>query len=330
MKKGIIAMAVSVVLAVLIMISFGGIEKDFIRYAEFNVPYDALYKAMNIDIQSQNEKVQINWIDVLAYLGAKYGGDFDKYKSSDLDSVVQKLKDGENIKELTKDMQYFDYYHEVYTAVLSEFLGTYSENATDSQNETDKAQEYGLKAYSPIASTFPFAHFDDFGASRSYGFKRRHLGHDLMCATGTPVVAIEGGVVECMGWNQYGGWRVGIRSHDSKRYYYYAHLRQNRPFHIDLNEGDTVDAGDVIGYVGHTGYSTEENVNGIDESHLHLGIQLIFDESQKECDNEIWIDVYDLTLLLQHHKSAVTRDSETKEFYSEAQLIAAEPTTSEK
>ena len=49
---------------------------------------------------------------------------------------------------------------------------------------------YGLKAFSPIAKTFPFSHYDDFGASRSYGYSRPHLGHDMMCATGTPVIAV--------------------------------------------------------------------------------------------------------------------------------------------
>ena len=90
----------------------------------------------------------------------------------------------------------------------------------------------------------------------------------------------------------YGGWRVGIRSFDGKRYYYYAHLRKNHPYHNTLAEGQIVKAGDVIGYLGMTGYSTKRNVNNIKTPHLHFGMQLIFDESQKEGNNEIWIDVY--------------------------------------
>ena len=39
-------------------------------------------------------------------------------------------------------------------------------------------------------------------------------------------------------------------------------------------------------YMGHTGYSTTENVNNIKIVHLHWGLQLIFDESQKEGNNE--------------------------------------------
>ena len=85
------------------------------------------------------------------------------------------------------------------------------------KNKDSWEEAYGLKAFSPIAKTFPFSHFSDFGASRSYGYSRPHLGHDMMSATGTPVIAVESGTIEIMGWNQYGGWRIGIRSADGKR-----------------------------------------------------------------------------------------------------------------
>lgn len=264
-----------------------------------------------------NDKHKINWIEVLAYLGATYGGDFSKYSAKDMDDVLQELKSGTSIKKLTKSMTYYDYYYEVYSAVLNGFLGKYKEETQNEAGEKVWEDHYGLTAFSPVAKTFPFSHFDDFGASRNYGYKRNHLGHDLMAATGTPVIAVESGTVEIMGWNQYGGWRIGIRSNDKKRYYYYAHLRQNRPFHPDIKQGSTVTAGDVIGYVGRTGYSTTENTNGIEESHLHFGMQLVFDETQKECDNEIWIDLYAITQLLEKHQSRVYRVSETKEFYRE-------------
>ena len=39
---------------------------------------------------------------------------------------------------------------------------------------------------------------------------RKMADTDLMAAVGTPVIAVESGVVEAMGWNQYGGWRIGI------------------------------------------------------------------------------------------------------------------------
>lgn len=292
-------------------------KKDFIKYAEFKVPYPAMKKAMNIDIESHEKEVKINWIDVLAYLSAKYGGDFKShYKAKDMDAVAEELKNGKSIEDLTSKMKYFKYYKDVYTAVLGEFLGDYSVQVnTDENGKPVFENKYGLKAFLPIAKTFPYQHYDDFGASRSYGYARPHLGHDMMAAVGTPVIAIESGTVEIMGWNQYGGWRVGIRSFDKKRYYYYAHLRKDKPFHEELCEGKVVKAGDVIGYVGRTGYSSNENVNNIETSHLHVGLELVFDESQKESNNEIWVDLYDITKLLAKNQSAVKRIPETKQFY---------------
>ncbi len=295
-----------------------GDKRDFIKYAEFNVCCSALEKALEYDISTHknDEKVKIDWVQVLAYLGAKYGGDFKQYKEEDLEQIVSRMKNGDKIKDIAKTMKYYDYYYRVYSAVLGGFTGWYNTEAEDENGKITKVKDYGLCVFSPIAKGFPYSHYDDFGTGRSYGYKRKHLGHDLMAATGTPVIAIETGTVEIMGWNQYGGWRIGIRSLDKKRYYYYAHLRQNRPFNPSIKEGAVVNAGEVIGYVGRTGYSTTENTNNIDASHLHLGMELIFDESQKECDNEIWVDLYAVATLLEKHKSTVYRVNETKEFYN--------------
>lgn len=293
-------------------------KKNFIKYAEFNVPFEALEKAMKIDINSYDKDIKINWIEVLSYLASKYGGDFKShYNPKDMDDVVLKLNDGKSMEELTLNMKTYKYFNEVYTAVLKEFIGKYSiqVGTNEENNESIYEEKYGLKAFSPIAKTFPYQHYDDFGCKRTYGYARPHLGHDMMASTGTPVIAIESGIVEIMGWNQYGGWRIGIRSFDKKRYYYYAHLRKNSPFNDKLCEGKVVKAGDVIGYVGRTGYSPNENVNNIETSHLHVGLELIFDESQKECDNEIWVDMYNITRLLAKNQSEVKRVSESKQYY---------------
>ena len=57
--------------------------------------------------------------------------------------------------------------------------------------------------------------------------------------------------------------------------------------------------------MGRTGYSDRENVNNIETVHLHFGLQLVFEESQKECNSEIWIDVYDIVRLLDSHRSSI-------------------------
>ena len=217
-------------------------------------------------------------------------------------------------EDLADKYKYFNYYYEAYGAVLSGMLGEYEIEEETKEGVVKWNRQYGLKAYSPIAAGFNYQDYDDFGAARSFGYRRPHLGHDMMGLVGTPVIATESGYVEALGWNRYGGWRIGIRSFDKKRYYYYAHLRQNRPYAEGLEEGDVVTAGDVIGYMGHTGYSDTENVNNIKTVHLHAGLQLIFDESQKECDNEIWIDFYQLARFLHAHRSKVVRDDATKEW----------------
>jgi murein DD-endopeptidase MepM/ murein hydrolase activator NlpD len=217
--------------------------------------------------------------------------------------AVSELKGNASPEELLGDLyKYYDYYHEAFSAALGGLVGSF---AIEANGQWQPA--YGLKAFSPIAAGYGFSHCDDFGVSRSFGFKRKHLGHDMMGSQGTPIVAVEGGVVEAMGWNRYGGWRIGIRSFDGKRYYYYAHLQKDHPFADGLREGDTVQAGDLIGFMGRTGYSDKENTNNIETVHLHFGLQLIFDESQKECLSEIWIDVYDIVRLLNTHRSSLRK-----------------------
>ena len=217
-------------------------------------------------------------------------------------------------------MDYYEYYYEAYEAVLGGMVGEYEIEQDDGAGGKVWKKVYGLKAFSPIAKGFEYNDYDDFGSSRSYGYRRPHLGHDMMGQIGTPIIAAESGYVEALGWNQYGGWRIGIRSFDRKRYYYYAHLRQNFPYALDLKEGSVVTAGDVIGYMGHTGYSTKENTNNIETVHLHFGLQLIFDESQKEGNNEIWIDCYALTKFLSKNRSLTEKNQETKEWFRTYQM----------
>ena len=77
MKRIILLLISAFVLACSVMTIVGGKETDnFIKYAEFNVTADALQKAVSYDISSQSEDTKLNYIEILAYLGAKYGGDY--------------------------------------------------------------------------------------------------------------------------------------------------------------------------------------------------------------------------------------------------------------
>lgn len=292
-------------------------DGNFIKWVDFNITADALSKTAKLDIDSHNSdsEIKYNWIELLSYLACKNGGNFKNFKQNDLDKLIEQLKSGKSMQDMTQNMKYYNYYFNAYSAVLGGFIGNYSIEVSSDDGTTNFENRYGLKAFLPIAKNYSFSHYDDFGASRSYGFKRTHLGNDLMGSIGTPIIAVESGTIEHLGWNQYGGWRVGIRSLDGKRYYYYAHLRKNHPYVSGLAEGSKVTAGDVIGYLGMTGYSTKENVNNINVPHLHFGLQLIFDESQVDGNNEIWIDVYNIIEFLMKNRSEVfMNNSDTKDF----------------
>lgn len=325
-------------------ISSNSENKDYIKWVDFKVTKEAMQDAYEYDVTTYGQETHLDWISLLAYQACKNGGDFSHYRSGDISFIAKKLLAKETtLESLTKDLKYYSYYYEAYDAVLGGLVGEYevpdtSETPSDNTVSEDDAvsskataakkkisakkdshivwkKKYGLKGFLPLAKNFPYSDYDDFGVSRSYGYKRQHLGHDMVGQTGTPIIAVESGYVEAIGWNQYGGWRLGIRSFDRKRYYYYAHLRQNFPYCKSLTEGSVVTAGDVIGYLGHTGYSTKENVNNIDIPHLHFGLQLIFDESLKEGNNEIWVSCYELTRFLYQNQSETVKDENTKEWH---------------
>lgn len=276
------------------------VSAEPIKWVDFAVPYESLKYAMDVDISTAEKEKHISWIDILAVAGCRTGG---KCPISSVKKAAKDLERDQDIEQLLGNLhQYYPYYYESFSAVLGGLLGNFAIEVDGEQRSM-----YGLKAFSPIAEGYGYAHSDDFGNERTFGFARKHLGHDMMGSLGTPIVAVESGIVEAMGWNRYGGWRIGIRSADNKRYHYYAHLQKDHPFAAGLEVGDVVQAGDLIGFMGRTGYSDKENTNNIETVHLHYGIQLVFDESQKECLSEIWIDPYDIVRLLHNHRSSLQK-----------------------
>ena len=170
---------------------------SYIKWFEFNVSYNVLQKTSNLDISShtKNEDVKYNWIELISYLACKYGNNFSKFKQKDLDALVSRLKNGETMAEITKDMKNYSYYYEGYEAVLAQFIGEYY---IQNSNGSEYTQTYGIKAFHPLAQNYSYSHYDDFGNSRSYGYKRLHFGNDLMGSIGTPVIAVESGYIEAV------------------------------------------------------------------------------------------------------------------------------------
>lgn len=285
-------------------------QGDTIRWVDLTVTKEALRDVVEADIASHQDESEtsVEFVEALACLATRYGGDFRRYRKADLTDLVNARAEGKGYREIAANEKLYRYYEEAYRAVFGGLLGPYDEVTENDAGEPVTKRRYGVCLCSPIARGFSYGHYDDFGAARSYGYRREHLGHDLMGSVGTPIVAVESGYVEACGWNRFGGWRVGIRSFDGKRYYYYAHLRKDHPYN-DLYEGKIVYAGEVIGYLGMTGYSTKENVNNIDVPHLHYGLQLIFDKSQKDGPNQIWLDLYEFTDFLSSYRAATVREN---------------------
>ena len=142
---------------------------------------------------------------------------------------------------------------------------------------------------STVQATPDISYEDGWMDSRTYGGDRHHEGCDIM---GTamprgfyPVVSISDGVVEKIGWLEQGGWRIGIRT-PSGIYLYYAHLYD---YSQEFKEGDSVKAGQLLGFMGDSGYSAVEGTVGNFDVHLHLGIYLKTDHYDELSVNPYWI-----------------------------------------
>ncbi|WP_158737821.1 M23 family metallopeptidase [Alteribacillus sp. YIM 98480] len=119
----------------------------------------------------------------------------------------------------------------------------------------------------PVPLNYNYSYRSTWGDTRGWGGRRIHEGTDIFAGHRTPVRATSYGIVELKGWNKFGGWRLGIRDL-SNTYHYYAHLSG---FEDGINKGDIVSPGDVIGYVGSSGYG-KPGTQGKFPPHLHYGM----------------------------------------------------------
>ena len=89
-----------------------------------------------------------------------------------------------------------------------------------------------------------------------------HLGIDIWAAEGTPVAATVGGTLTLTGWSDYSGNKVTVKT-STGWYHFFCHLKS---IASGMVNGKVVKAGDIIGYVGHTGTAS----NGV--IHLHYSL----------------------------------------------------------
>ena len=157
-------------------------SKSYIKWVDFQGTASVLKKLSDLDISSHNnnEPIKLNWIELMAYLGCKYGGNLSLFKQSDLDGLVANLREGKSMSDLTSGMKLYNYFYQSYDAIFHEYIGEYEIETSDANGNKSYTKKYGLKAFLPIAKNYSFSHYKDFGTSRSYGYRRLHLGNDLL------------------------------------------------------------------------------------------------------------------------------------------------------
>ena len=116
-----------------------------------------------------------------------------------------------------------------------------------------------LKA--PLDSVRITSHFNPKRLHPIFGVKRPHRGVDYGARTGTPIRVTGDGKITYRGWN--GGYGKSIKVRHINGYEtYYAHMSKYGKF----KKGQSVQQGQIIGYVGSTGNSTG--------AHLHYEFRI--------------------------------------------------------
>jgi murein DD-endopeptidase MepM/ murein hydrolase activator NlpD len=110
---------------------------------------------------------------------------------------------------------------------------------------------------------------DTYRQSRSEG--RTHHAIDIHAPRGTPVLAVADSRVRKLHSGDRGGLSVYLVDADGVTRYYYAHLDA---YAQGLREGQQVQRGEVIGFVGDTGNAQPG------DCHLHFSVAILDDPAQ--------------------------------------------------
>ena len=134
-------------------VTVGNASEHFIRWVDFDVTADAMTQAFRYDVDTCQQDLHLNWVDLLAYLGARYGGDFSHYQASDMTEAAEQLQNGVTVEELTKNMTSFAYYREAYGAVLDGMVGLYEIEIPKSEAPAFALADAQIQEGDPAANT---------------------------------------------------------------------------------------------------------------------------------------------------------------------------------
>lgn len=187
---------------------------------------------------------------LLSALVAK-GEEYEKY-IADMEAKEDDLRiEIDNVEDLYEDAKYQEW---LATSIPPTTVTrpTYSGGQAGDETVTGGITWLNPTSYSRVTSPFGWR------IHPIYGDWRMHNGVDLGADYGTPIVATRSGRVTTATYGTSGGYYVTIDHLDGFQSTY-LHMT-----HYVVEEGDYVNAGEIIGYVGSTGASTGP--------HLHFGI----------------------------------------------------------
>ncbi len=255
----ILAIGVAIIFLLFIFCKTKDFDMKLDNAAALNVSYEVFEK-----LKTLSDKYEINFPELFTYYAAE--NNFFENKIQSDDKLEQNF-----LLNYDKIKSKYDY----------EEIKSYIEIINNVCND--------IKSF-PIEPKYvnEYIYGDSWGSARTYGGNRIHKGCDILDRENIrgriPVISMTDGKVTNIGWNEQGGYRVGITSQNDI-YYYYAHFDS---YEKGIVEGKNVKCGDVLGYMGDTGYGKEEGTKGNFPVHLHIGIC----PNTNLSSDEFWINPY--------------------------------------
>jgi len=254
---------------------------------EIYIPYKYLKRAY---IKANEE--DISFSKLLTYSAYQAGFVSDEYTNSVLTRAVKAARENVDMTEYQKNL------NKIYAKVFDDIKVGPIPNKSEIYRWDERDKKWEKKE----TKRYSYTSTNDFGAARTYGGDRKHEGNDIIADMGTPIVTMTDGEITRLGWNEYGGQRVGVTSNNGT-YFYYAHMDR---YADGIVKGKSVKAGDLIGYVGDTGYGPP-GTRGQIIPHLHVQIGYKLENSVK---GYTWFNPYDIVKFLDDYRVTVIKKVE--------------------
>ena len=266
-----------------------------VKTANDCMSFETMERALELGLTSQKTDMAWDWIQLLAMASVCSEGE---PAPVDVVRVYGAMVEGQKTEDILEGkLAAYRRMQNDLSAVLGGIAGHY---AVEHYGEWEPC--YGVKSFSPVAAGYWFLYED--GENAGGGGQAKCILRGL---EGTPIVAVESGEVGSIGWNRREGWKMSVCSSDRKRCYHYAGFQKETPFAARLHQGDWVEAGQVIGFMGCPGQSGTKTGDA-EIGCLAMKIQVYPEQTEKESGAGQWINPTPIMRLLEQNRSVVVYD----------------------